>query len=498
MSQGVPVLRRLAITVSVTLASGMAMLDQNIAVVALPHVQGGLSASPEQVSWMLTSYILGMAVMMPLVGWLSGRFSRKSIFLTSILGFTATSMGCGMATSLPELVIMRLLQGMFAAPMPPLSQSVLLDSYPPDRSSQAMAVWSMGALVAPIMGPLLGGWITQEMSWRWVFYINLPIGIIAGTGVILSMRHEKAGVDRPFDVMGFASLVIGLGALQLALDRGPSLDWLASPEICVELMVAAMGLWVFFTHSASAAHPLFDKALARDRNMLTATIFAFFFGMMMNGVIAVLPAMMQRLFDYPALTAGIGSMPRGFSSLVMMILMASLPARFDARILLAIGMVIYAIGLATMLSFDLSQSLYSFVITSLIQGAGLGLMFAPLTAVAFSTLSPNLRSEAAAALNMVRFAGSGMGIALVQAILSTNTAAMHGSLAEHITPDGPVAREAFGTALDSEAGLTVLDAELTRQAAMVAHLDVFLLLLGVLVLCIPLVLVLRGKKPAAV
>ncbi|MDB5457627.1 MAG: drug resistance transporter, EmrB/QacA subfamily, partial [Caulobacter sp.] len=284
---------RVAITVAVMLATIMNSLDTTIANVALPHIQGSVSASAEQITWVLTSYIVAATIMTPLTGFLADRVGRKMVFLVSIAGFTAASMLCGIATSLVEIVLFRLLQGVFGAALIPLSQAVLLDINPPHKHGQAMAVWGAGAVLGPILGPALGGWLTDNLDWRWVFFINLPIGILAFAGVFFFLSEKRSAEKKRFDVLGFASLALAIGGFQMMLDRGPSQDWFASTEIWTYLIVGIVALWIFCVQLATAARPFVDRALLADVNFITSCVFGFFIGILLYSVLALLPPMMQ-------------------------------------------------------------------------------------------------------------------------------------------------------------------------------------------------------------
>jgi DHA2 family multidrug resistance protein len=484
------------ITVSIMLATVMSSLDSTIANVALPHIQGSVSAAPEQIGWVLTSYIVAAAIMTPLTGWLSGRFGRKRLFQLSIAGFVVASMLCGLATSLPELVMFRLLQGVFGAALVPLSQSVLLDINPPEKHGQAMATWAAGAVLGPILGPALGGYLTENLSWRWCFYINLPVGILALLGVMFFIRTDKPTPGRAFDFLGFGMLTLFIGAFQLMLDRGPGEDWFSSPEIWVEAVLAAIGLWVFVAHTITAQHPFFDRRLARDGNFVTATVFNFFVGILLFTTMALLPPLMQVLMGYPVLTSGIVSMPRGIGSLLSMFIVGRLIGRVDTRILVFIGIACNAIALWQMQRFDLSMTETPFLVSGLIQGLGTGLVFVPLSALAFASIPASIRSEGSAVYTLIRNLGSAVGISIMQALVVSNTQAMHESLAAKVIPTDPMVRSGLAPIfnLESVQGLMALNAELTRQATMVAYIDAFTLMFWMAVVCMPLLMFMRPPR----
>jgi DHA2 family multidrug resistance protein len=478
------------------LATTMNTLDTTIANVALPHIQGSVSAGPDQIAWVLTSYIVAAAIMTPLTGWLAGRVGRKRLFLISISGFVIASMLCGIATSVSELVAFRLLQGLCGAMLMPLSQTVLLDINPPERYGQAMAIFGAGVILGPILGPVVGGYLTEYLSWRWCFFINLPIGIMSLVGVWLFISGDRRPNPRPFDFLGFGMLTLFVGGLQLMLDRGPGEDWFASKEIWAEAIIAAIGLWVLIIHTLTAEHPFIERRLMRDRNFVVASFFGFLVGILLYSAMALLPPLMQVLLGYPVLTAGIVSMPRGLGSFIGMLVVGRLIGRVETRLLLLCGLALSALSYWQMANFDLTMPAMPLVVSGAIQGFGIGMIFVPLSTLAFATLAPALRAEGAAINTLTRNIGSSVGISIMQALVIANAQAMHGSLAGRVIPADPV----IGQGLDAlpvpgrVAGLAMLNGEITRQATMVAYLDAFRLMLLIAVACVPLLLFLRTPK----
>jgi len=490
---------RWPITISIMLATVMNSLDTTIANVALPHIQGSVSASADQITWVLTSYIVSAAIMTPLSGWMADRIGRKRMFLLSIGGFTAASMLCGIASSLPEIVIFRVLQGVFGAALIPLSQAVLLDINPPEKHGQAMAIWGAGAILGPILGPVLGGYLTQDFSWRWCFFVNLPIGILAFLGVLFFISSDKDIRAKKFDFLGFGMLSLFVAAFQIVLDRGPSQDWFNSREIWTETILAIIGLWVFVVHTMTTPNPFFDPGLIRDRNFVTASIFGFFVGILLFSSLALLPPMMQTLLDYPVLTSGLVTMPRGIGSLIAMFAVGQLIGRVDTRLILLFGLSLGGIAFWQMTHFDLSMTAKPLIISGLTQGLGIGLLFVPLSALAFATLPARLRSEGSSVYTLIRNLGASVGISIMNALLVFNTQTMHGSLAAKVVPSDAVVRAELPTRFDPSTvgGLTALNAEITRQASMVAYVDDFKLMLVITLVCIPMLLFLRKPRRAA-
>ena len=496
-----PVPNRGPITFAIMLATLMNTLDSTIANVALPHIQGSLSAAPDQITWVLTSYIVAAAVMTPMSGWLAGRFGMKRTFLVVITGFTVASMLCGAAASLPQIVLFRVLQGMFGAAMIPLSQAVLLNINPPERHAHAMSMWAMGTILGPIFGPVLGGYLTDTLSWRWCFYINLPIGVVAILGVWIFMPREDETRRRVFDFLGFGALAIAVGCVQLMMDRGPGEDWFASAEVWTYAILAIMGLWVFVVHSLTTAHPFFDLRLVRDRNLVAATSFGFLTGILIFGSLAILPLLMQSLMGYPALTAGLISVPRGLGMMVS-ILLAGRAARYvDLRLLLFAGLVFSGVAMWQMAHFDLSMDPGPLISSGLLQGFATGLFFVPLTTLAFSTVSPELRAEASSIYNLLRNIGASVGISAMQALAAANTQVTHEQIAGRVTPNDTVLRATLPAALDPSTlpGALALDAVIDRQAMMTAYVNDFRLMLLLIFVCAPLVFLLKppnsGMRP---
>ena len=486
------------ITVSIMLATVMNSLDTTIANVALPHMAGSVSASADQITWVLTSYIVAAAIMTPMTGWLSGRIGRKQLFLFSIAGFTAASMLCGIATSLPEIVIFRLLQGLCGASLIPLSQSVLLDIYPREKHGQAMAIWGAGAILGPILGPALGGWLTDNLSWRWVFYINLPIGILAFTGVWLFIHGNKHDNPKKFDFFGFSSLILFIGAFQVALDRGSDQDWFHSREIWTEFIIAAIALWLFVTQTLTAKEPFFDRAISRDRNFVVATVFGFALGVLLFATLALLPPMLEVLMGYPVVTTGLVTMPRGIGSFCAMFAVGRLIGRIDTRLILLVGLGLNGFALWQMTHFSLEMNSMPVITTGIIQGFGIGLLFVPLSTIGFATLDPKYRAEASSIFNLVRNLGSSAGISMLTAQQIRDTSIAHSVLAANVSVDNPLIR-ALPQAMNpaTTAGAVALNGEITRQATMVAYIDDFKLLLYLNIAALPLLLLLRRPKTMA-
>ncbi len=490
-------LNRPMISVSIMAATVMQVLDTTIANVALPHMQGSLGATQDQISWVLTSYIVAAAIMTPLTGWLAGRFGRKRLFAGAVIGFTVTSMLCGAAMSLEQMILFRLMQGVFGAALVPLSQSTLLDTTPPAEHGKAMALWGMGVMVGPILGPTLGGWLTENWNWRWVFYINIPIGILSVFGILLFVPETAIDRVRKLDWLGFATLSLAIGALQMMLDRGETKDWFGSSEIVTEAVLAAAGLYYFIAHSATAERPFITPAVFKDRNLATSVCVMFIAGAIMYAPMTLLPPYLQALKGYPVVTTGLVMAPRGVGTLATMVLVGRLSGKVDSRILIMTGMSMLTISLWMMTGWNLDVTVRDIVVSGVLQGMGLGLIFPPLAATAFITLAPQLRTEGAAIFSLMRNVGSSIGISVVEAVLTQSIQVSHSALVENITPTNENFRAMLGaTGRITMSGLAGIDAEVTRQAASIAYLNDFRMIMWLSFALLPLALLLRTKRRA--
>jgi DHA2 family multidrug resistance protein len=488
---------RAAITVCVILATLMQALDTTIANVALPYIQGSVSASQDEVAWVLTSYIVAAAIMTPPTGFLANRFGLKRLFLFSVAGFTIASILCGLAQSLLQIVLFRLLQGVFGAALVPLSQTVLLNINPPERQGSAMALWGVAVMAGPVLGPVLGGWLTQTYSWRYVFYINLPIGILAFIGMSTFLRDTVRNAAAKLDWFGFGTLSLAIGAAQLFLDRGEELDWFGSSEIIIEAIIAASALYLFLVHTFTAKEPFIRPALFRDRNFAAGTLFVAIVGLTYYASLALQPPYLQNLMNYPIVTAGLVMGPRGMGTMGAMLLVGRLIGRVDTRLLLALGLGGTAWSFYVMTGWTPDVSQTTIIAVGVIQGMGLGFLFVPLSAATLSTLTPERRAEGAGIYSLSRNIGSSVGISVVNSLLTQNTEINHAAIAQHAT----MVNRAFENPMISQiwnpitaAGRAALDAVVTRQAEIIAYIDDYKLLMIATLAVIPLLLVFQ--KPA--
>lgn len=486
--------------VGVMAASLLQILDTTIANVALPHMQSSLGATVDTVTWVLTSYIIASAVALPLTGWLADRIGARLLFIGSLAGFILASMLCGIAQNLEEMVAFRALQGVAGAFIAPLSQSFMLDATRPSRHPQIMAVWGMGIMIGPILGPILGGWLTETANWRWVFFVNLPVGL-ASLAILIAYLPKRPKRERRFDLTGFMLLAVALAAFQLLLDRGQQEDWLASGEIWIYLLLTLSATWMVVIHFATAKAPMFERKLFADRNFAIALAFMIVIGIVMFAVMALLPPMLQNLFGYGVIDTGIVLMPRGVGILVSMQISGLLMRRgVDARPVVASGFLICAVSLWQMAHWSLEVDAMHVIVSGLLQGLGMGLVFIPLQVSAFATLSPALRTDGSSLLNLFRSLGASAGIACMTVLLARNIQTAHADLGANITAaTGSLvdfsATERFQVLGDT--AMTLMDAEVNRQAAMIAYVDDFWLMMWITLAAAPLALLMRkNARPA--
>jgi DHA2 family multidrug resistance protein len=518
--------RRRWLTVVVMMATIMQALDGTIANVALPSIQGSLSATQEQVAWVITSYIVSAAIATPLAGFCAVRFGVRRILVSSVIAFTIASMLCGAAQTLPQLVAFRTMQGICGAALVPLSQALMMEAYPREEQGKAMAMWGVGTMLGPITGPTLGGWLTDEYTWRWVFYINLPVGILCAVGLMILIKNKASDTPRPFDLLGFTLLSIAIGTFQLMLDRGEQIDWFGSREIVIEAAVAGIAAAMFVIHMLSSDHPFLPRDLFRDRNLMLGIIFTAITGLLMIVTATLLPPFLQQLKGYPVFTTGVVMAPRGIGTMISMFMVSRLIGKVDARWLIAIGLSLCGISLYDMTQFSIDVSEGRVIWNGFMQGIGLGLVFPPLTTLAFATVPARIRTEGAAINALMRNLGASIGVAVLVALLDRNTQINRSTLAEHLTPFNPLWR--FGTTpiengipvdrskivthmtpfgggwpygsvpVDDPSKLIGMwSEELNRQASMIAYLNDFRVLAVAAVVFIPLLFFMRRQAQYA-
>jgi DHA2 family multidrug resistance protein len=490
---------RTAITVCIILATLMQALDTTIANVALPYMQGSVSASQDEIDWVLTSYIVAAAIMTPPTGYLAGRFGLKRLFLVSVAGFTVASMLCGMAQTLTQIVLFRVLQGAFGAALVPLSQTLLFNINPKEKYGSAMALWGVAVMVGPILGPVIGGWLTENYTWRYVFYINLPIGVLAFLGIQAFLDDTPPGTAK-LDWFGFGTLSIGIGTLQILLDRGGQLDWFSSGEIMIEAVIAASALYLFLVHTFTADEPFVRPSLFRDPNFTAGTLFVAVVGLTYYSSLALQPPYFQNLMNYSVVSAGVVMGPRGIGTMAAMLVVGRMIGRVDTRLLLAFGLGLTAWSFYAMTGWTPDIAQRTIVIVGIIQGIGLGFLFVPLSAATLSTLSPVERAEGAGFYNLSRNIGSSIGISVVNTLLTRNTQINHAVMAAQVTAvnrgfENPAVNQAWNPF--TAAGRAALDAMITQQAQIIAFVDDYKLLMIATLAVIPLLIVFRTPRGAS-
>jgi DHA2 family multidrug resistance protein len=495
----VPGLRRNMVTICAMTATIMQALDTTIANVALPYMQGTLSASQDQINWVLTSYIVAAAIMTAPVGWIANRFGRKRTFIICSAGFTVASVMCGLAQDINQMVLFRLLQGVFGAALVPLSQAVMLDSYALHERAKAMSIWGMGVMMGPIMGPSLGAWLTETYSWHWVFFVNLPFGIVTVLGLMVFMDETKQNAELRFDWFGFAALAIGIGALQVALDRGEQLGWLESNEIIAEFVIAAVGFYYFFAHSFTTDRPFIQFALFRDRNFLTGCIFMTVMGLVLYSTMALASPYLQNVIGYPIITAGVLLASRGCGTFVAMMLVGRLMRTIEARTLIITGLSLTALSLYWMTAWTDQTGVPEIVTISIIQGFGFGLVFVPLSTVAFMTLPNHLRTDGTSMLTLMRNVASSVGISIVIAQLTEGGRRVYAILSEHITPFNHALQmpDVSGMInLGTDKGRAMADVMVALQAQIIAFSQDYQLVMFFILGSIPLAIMIGSTKVA--
>ena len=478
------------------LAALMQVLDSTIANVALPHMQSVLGAQPDTITWVLTSYIIASAVALPTTGWLSGRIGARRLFLLSTAGFVISSMLCGMAWNLEVMVLFRCLQGVSGAFILPLSQSSMLDATKPSKQATIMAMWSFGVIIGPIIGPVLGGYLTEYSNWRWIFYVNVPLGALA-FAILYAQLPTSPKVQRPFDWTGFLLVAVALTALQMLLDRGHQIDWFNATESWIYVAIIVSCVWMAVIHFCTALHPLFDRLLFADLNYNIALVFMVVTGIVMYANMALLPPMMQNLLGYNVIDTGILLVPRSVGSLVSMQLAGWLVRRgVDARILVSLGTILLAYSLYMMAGWSLDIGQHEIIVSGVIMGLGVGFVFLPINVAAFTTLKPQLRAEGSSLLNLFRSVGSSIGISIMTALFARNVQVSHSDLTQHVS--GTVGGMIDLSTVDryqsiADVGLYMIDGEINRQAAMIAYIDDFYLMMWFALATLPLILFMKIK-----
>jgi len=488
----------MVVTICTMLATLMQALDSTIANVALPYMQGSMSASQDEINWVLTSYIVACAIMTAPVGFLAVRFGRTRTFVVSIIGFTLASILCGAAQSLDQIVICRLLQGACGAALVPLSQTIMMEIFPVEKRGAAMAIWAVGVQIGPIAGPILGGWLTQDISWRWVFYVNVPFGIIAVAGLLICLKESPINRSTRIDWLGFGTLSLAIGALQLMLDRGEEMDWFSSREIITEACLAGLGCYLFAVQTILAPKPFLSPKLFTDLNFVIGIVLIFLIGLNLYATLALLAPYLQDLANDPVITAGLLLAPRGFGTILSMVVAGRLIGRLDVRLFIGLGFACGAFSLYESVLWTPDVAQFTIVWVGIVQGMSVGLIFVPLATVVYATLPGELRVEAAGVFSLMRNMGSAIGISVTGALLQSNTQVNHAIIGGIATPFNHMLQTGLVGRLwnpATAAGAAGLDAQVTEQSAIIAYCDDFKLMFVVTIIVMPLVVLLRPARP---
>ena len=496
------------IATAVMLATFMEVLDTSVANVALPHIAGNLSATSEESTWVLTSYLISNAIILPTTNWLGHFFGRKRFLMVCIGIFTLSSALCGAATSLDMLLFARVLQGAGGGALQPIAQAVLLESFPASKRGSAMAVYGMGIVVAPIIGPTLGGWITDNYSWRWIFYINVPIGILA---VLMAhtfiedppyIKDQKPG---RIDYIGFGLMAVGLATLQIVLDKGQEDDWFSSPFIARAIVVSVVCLLAFVVWELWTKDPIVNLRVFANRNFAVGTALIAAMGLVLYGTTALLPLFLQTLLDYPALQSGLAVSPRGIGAVVSMIVVGRLIGKIDARYLIMIGFAGIGVSTYFLSDIDLQISIASIVWPLITSGLALGFVFVPLTVISMGTLRNEQLGNATGIYNLMRNVGGSFGIAAVTTMLARSAQVHQATMVQHLTPYDPVFQQRLSeivTRMSAQSDLITASQQaygavyqtLVRQATLLAYIDNFRFLAFLCFLCVPAALLFKKVK----
>ena len=497
------------IAISVMLGTFMEVLDTTVVNVSLRNIAGSLSVTPEEATWVLTSYLVANAIVLPLTGWLGNYFGRRNVLLASVGGFTLFSFLCGIAPNLPLLIIFRVLQGATGGGLQPLSQAILMEAFPPEKRAKAMAFWALGIVVAPMLGPVLGGWITDSYSWRWLFYINIPIGIAAVVMALLFI-HDPPYIKRGeggIDYWGIGYLALGIGALQIMLDKGQEEDWFGSNFILTLFIVCVIGFVFFIFRELTTDHPVVDLRIFKNRTYATGVFLMTVLGFVLYGSTVLLPLWLQTLMGYPALQAGMAMLPRGLGSFLFMPIVGILMGKIEARKLLAIGLCIASYSIYQLSNLNLEAGYWDIFWPQLLQGTSMGLLFVPLTTITNGPIPKEQMGNATSLFNLMRNIGASIGIASVTTISARHTQAHMNDLGSNMNPYNP----AFQSTLQSmirgfmargmdmvtatKQAYAALSGMVQRQAAMMGYIDVFFLLAVMFICCLPLILIMQKPRP---
>jgi DHA2 family multidrug resistance protein len=491
-----PIRRALAMA-SVMLATMIFIMNQTNVIVALPHMQGSFSATTDQIAWVITAFILTLTIMTAATGWLSARLGRKRLYVTSVAGFTACSALCAIATSLEAEVLFRAIQGAVGAPIIPLSQAIVMDTYPKEKHGPALSLWGLSLTVGPVLGPIVGGYVTEMYSWPWVFLFNLPIGILVLIGVLTTVPHTAHDPGRRLDWLGFAAIALTLSALQIVLNRGQHLDWFDSTEIVLAALAALFGAYFFVVHSATTKTPFINPALLKDRNVILGFLLITGWGMVLHSPLVLLSLRLQGLENYPVMTTGFLMAPRGVGGCLAMLIIGRLTKVLPLKLCVAAGFASVATGAWIMAHWPQHAADMEVTISAVLVGFGTSFSWVPLSMLAFGTINQQHRTEGVAFFNLFLNMGSSLGITVAILIVTSGVQVNHEQLITFVTPFNKLFHDALTPHLwdlDSHRGLVTLDGEIGRQSLSIAFNNAFLAIAGIALCAMPLVLCFKERK----
>jgi DHA2 family multidrug resistance protein len=500
------------VALSVMLATFMEVLDTTVVNVSIPHIAGNLSATYEEGTWVVTSYLVANAIILPLSGWLASYFGRRRMLLACVTGFTVASLLCGMATTLSQLIVFRVLQGIAGGGLQPLAQAILFESFPKEKHGQAMAAYALGIIVAPIVGPTLGGWITDNYTWRWIFYLNIPVGIFS-LMMMARFIHDPSYIRRnrnaSVDIWGIGLLALGLGSLQILLDTGQRKDWLGSRDIRIEAFCCIAGLLAFVIRELTAEHPVVDLRALKDRSFAVGVLLMSAVGFCLYASLVLLPQYLETLLNYPAMQAGLALSPRGLGSFALTFIVGAIAARVDVRKLLVAGFLVASSTMFMLSGLNLNAGYWDIFWPQVIQGAAMACIFVPLSAAAMSHITRERMGNATSIFNLMRNIGGSVGIAVMTTLLARRQQFHQSRLVEHLRPGQPhvwaelhqftrfFQLKGSGPATASRQAYAALFLQVQQQAAMLSFVEAFKIMGLVFLLMVPLVFLLKDPKKHA-
>ena len=508
-SPGIPQVSPWIVAVAVMFATFMEVLDTTVVNVSLPHIAGSLSVTPDEATWTLTSYLVANAIVLPITGWLANYFGRKRLLISAVIGFTTASFLCGLAPSLSVLIFFRVVQGATGGVLQPISQAVLLEAFPPEDRGKAMAFWGLGIVVAPMLGPVIGGWLTEYYSWRWVFYINIPVGIasvVMSTLFLFDPPYIRRRIGEGIDYWGLGLLAVGIGTMQVILDKGQEADWFGSPWVVDFTIIASIAVVAFLIHELVARHPVVDLRIFKKRTYATGVFLMTLLGFGLYGALVILPLLLQTLLGYPALDAGLAMFPRGLGSFLMMPLVGILMTKIDSRKLLLVGTFGTAVSMYLLSVLNINLGYWNIFWPQFLQGVSMALVFVPLTTITMDPIPLEGMGNATSIFNLMRNVGGSVGIAMATTLVARATQRHSALLGANVTPFNLRAQQmiaalrqafisrGFDPVTATRQAYAALFGMVQQQSSMISYNYVFEIMTLVFLVMIPLVFLLRRPR----